>query len=125
MNAAPAKTTILLVEDDQGLRFLLQLELEAQGFRVMDYGSAEEALAESLDTIDLAVLDYHLPGHTGLQLLQSLRSLRGQVPALVISSEKDLNHHPRWPGRHTALLAKPFGRDSFLSSVNGCLSHNT
>jgi len=129
MNAAPTKTTILLVEDDRGLRFLLQLELEAQGFRVLDYGSAEEALAASptasLGEIDLAVLDYHLPGHTGLQLLQRLRSLRDQVPALGISSEKDLIHRPNWPRRHTRLLAKPFCRDSFLNSVNGCLSHET
>jgi DNA-binding response OmpR family regulator len=121
MNAAPTKTTILLVEDDRGLRFLLQLELEAQGFRVLDYGSAEEALAASratsLDDIDLAVLDYHLPGHTGLELLQSLRALRDQVPALVITSEKDLVHRPNWPGQHTSLLAKPFCRDSFLQSV--------
>lgn len=131
---APGTPTVLLVDDDQGLRLLLQMELEAAGFRVIEYGSAEEALAAYSpavptagpatglaaypESIDLAVLDYNLPGASGLMLLRQLRVRRGDLPALMISSEQQLTRRPDWPGKHTRLLAKPFCRSHFLSSIH-------
>ena len=123
MPTESGQTTILLVDDDPGLRFLLQMELESWGFHVIDYGCAEDALKASLDTVDLAVLDYNLPGHSGLELLQRLRSARSQFPALVITSEREVIHDPRWPRNHyTALLTKPFERAAFRASISNCLS---
>jgi len=123
MPSAARKTTILLVDDDPGLRFLLQMELESWGFKVLDYGSAEDALKAPLDNFDLAVLDYNLPGHSGLELLHHLRAIRSQVPALLITSEKEIIHDPRWPlNDYTALLAKPFQRDAFHASISNCLN---
>jgi len=118
------QTSILLVDDDPGLRFLLQMELESWGFHVSDYSCAEEVLNAPLDSVDLAVLDYNLPGHSGLELLQHLRAARSQVPALMITSEREITHDPRWPHNHyTRLLTKPFARDAFRASINRCLEH--
>ena len=128
-----ATATILLVDDDPGLRLLLRMELESWGFHVLDYGCAEDALTHMamhtsltektpLASVDLAVLDYNLPGHSGLELLQRLRAARSRVPALVISSEKEVVRDPRWPRNdYTTLLTKPFPREAFRASVSHCL----
>ena len=122
MPTESGQTSILLVDDDPGLRFLLQMELESWGFHVIDYGCAEDAIKAPLDSVDLAVLDYNLPGHSGLELLQRLRSARSQFPALVITSERAVIHDPHWPrNRYTALLTKPFQREAFRISISNCL----
>ena len=123
MPTESGQNTILLVDDDPGLRFLLQMELESWGFRVIDHGCAEDALKIPLDSIDLAVLDYNLPGHSGLELLQRLRIARSQFPVLVITSERDVIHDPRWPRNpYTRLLTKPFQREAFRVSISNCLN---
>lgn len=120
---APGRRTVLLVDDDRGLRLLLQSELEAHGFRVLDYGSAEEALANcpttEFDAIDLAVLDYDLPGADGLKLLRQLRTRRQDFPALMISGETGLTRRPDWPDQHTELLPKPFRNSLLLACIEG------
>lgn len=119
------QTTILLVDDDPGLRFLLQMELESWGFRVIDHGCAEDALKTPLDSVDMAVVDYNLPGHSGLELLQRLRAARSQFPALVITSQREVIHDPHWPHNpYTTLLTKPFQREAFRASISNCLSNS-
>ena len=114
--------TVLLVDDNPGLRLLLTSELEAGGYRVIACASAEAALARPPETIDLAVVDYHLPGRSGLKLLQRLRNHCGEVPALVITSEHNVRRDPDWPdNQRTTLLTKPFRQQAFLHSVSGCL----
>ena len=126
MPAANGQITILLVDDDPGLRFLLQMELESWGFHVVDFGCAEDALDTPPESFDLAVLDYNLPGHSGLELLQRLRATRSQVPALLITSEREVLRDPRWPQNpYTALLTKPFQREAFRASVSHCLGRST
>ena len=122
MPTESGQTTILLVDDDPGLRFLLQMELESWGFHVIDYGCAEDAIKAPLDSVDLAVLDYNLPGHSGLELLQRLRAARSRFPVLVITSESEVVRDPRWPHNpYTALLTKPFQREAFRISISNCL----
>ena len=61
---------LLLVEDDSGLRELLQEELEAEGYQVTACASAEEALIPLQQSdIDLLISDLRLPGADGLSLL--------------------------------------------------------
>ena len=67
--------TIMVVEDEPAIQDLIQINLEMGGYRVLTHGSAEEALQHiQLELPDLALLDWMLPGMTGVDMARRLRS---------------------------------------------------
>lgn len=115
--------TILLVEDDPCLLGILTLELEAAGYRVRGFSSAEQALAAmGPEGADLAILDYCLPGMNGLALLKRLRRSWPDLPALIISSDCEAGKLPSRRGLPAArLLRKPFLLGHLLHHVQTLL----
>jgi two-component system phosphate regulon response regulator OmpR len=100
---------LLVVDDDQRLRSLLQRYLTSNGFRVTAAADAKEAraLIKSID-FDCLVLDVMMPGESGLDLASDLRT-RSEVPILMLTARSDTEH--RIAGlEHGAddYLAKPF-----------------
>lgn len=78
---------ILVVDDDQRLRALLQRYLAEQGFRVSaaaDAAAARAALAAM--AYDLVVLDVMMPGESGFELVQALRARGNAVPVLMLTA---------------------------------------
>jgi two-component system phosphate regulon response regulator PhoB len=66
----------LVVDDDPDLREVVSAMLEAVGLAVESAGSAEDALARvGEQAFDLLVLDWMLPGKSGLELCRSIREL--------------------------------------------------
>lgn len=84
-------TTILLVEDDQHLRFGIAFNLRKEGYEVVDAGSAEEAEARLASgiTVDLGLFDVMLPGRSGLELLAALRTRGRSFPVLMLTARSD------------------------------------
>ncbi len=78
---------ILVVDDDLRLRRLLQRYLAENGFRVTTADDAADARAKmrSLQP-DLLVLDVMMPGETGLNLTESLRRDKADVPILLLTA---------------------------------------
>jgi two-component system phosphate regulon response regulator OmpR len=83
---SPAEPHVLVVDDDERLRGLLQRYLTGQGFRISVAETAAEARRklESL-TFDLLVLDIMMPGESGLELTRSLRR-QSAVPILLLTA---------------------------------------
>ena len=81
--------SILLVDDDPLIRSLGRELLEHLGFRVETAQDGPEALQcyRRQPRIDLVILDYNLPGHTGLEVLQKLKDLDSQARVLVASGD--------------------------------------
>jgi two-component system phosphate regulon response regulator PhoB len=81
---------VLVVEDDEALALLLQYNLQAEGFRVVGVSrTAEEAeIAIREDAPDLIILDWMLPGASGLELCRRLRSGRAasHIPILILTA---------------------------------------
>ncbi len=78
--------TVLLVEDEEDLRFSIRRFLERKGYSVAEAASVEAArtcLRAQLP--DLAVLDHRLPDGDGLEVLRSLKQLAPGVPALMLT----------------------------------------
>ncbi|MFY9341931.1 MAG: response regulator [Planctomycetota bacterium] len=76
---------VLLVEDDDPLRSCLGEFLASQGWEVGATGLAREALRMvSQRRFDFSLLDFHLPGMTGLELFQQLGARR-PLPAILMS----------------------------------------
>src|ERR1035438_4112585 len=73
------KKRILVVEDEDKLRRVLELQLVSAGFDVDKAASAEEGI-KVVDRADLVLTDLKLPNMDGLQLLPLLRRQNAQVP---------------------------------------------
>jgi DNA-binding NtrC family response regulator len=99
--------------------------LRSGGFEVVDAGSAREALerfSAARDEIDAALLDLTMPDTDGIQLLDSLRSLRPDLPVVLMSGHSPEDALERMAGRsRAACLAKPFGLAALLAAVDEVL----
>jgi len=84
--------TILIVEDDDNLRHILQRALEGNGFSVFSAAESAEALRlcqQQNRTIDLVVSDIVLPGLNGLELAERIRVARPEMKFLFITGFGD------------------------------------
>jgi DNA-binding response OmpR family regulator len=80
---------ILIVEDDDHIRSALRLMFEGEGFSVDDAPTGELGVALfSRMTSDVAVVDVMLPGMTGFQTCEALRST-SDVPIVIVSARDD------------------------------------
>jgi two-component system, OmpR family, response regulator ChvI len=81
------KGRVITVEDDDDFREILTLELEDSGFEVGAFPDAPSAL-QSISTVaaaDVILLDWSLPGTSGIELLSQLRSLGVDQPAVFLT----------------------------------------
>jgi CheY-like chemotaxis protein len=112
--------TVLVVEDDVGLRTYLTTILEEQGYSVIAAGSGEEALqALGGAKAMLAVLDIGLPGMDGFAVAEHLAK---DVPVIVVTGDP-LKAKMRAFGRTTPLtiLAKPITPEQFEAALQAAL----
>ena len=83
--------TILIVDDEEGIRISLRGILEDEGHEVAEADSAENALCYlQSNTIDLIFLDVWLPQMDGLTLLESLHTQFPEIPVLMISGHGNI-----------------------------------
>ena len=81
---------ICVVEDDDAVRASTRLLLEAEGYAVRDYASAESLLADAAAMTAACILtDYQLGGMTGLELLERLRERGIRAPAILMTANTD------------------------------------
>ena len=90
---APTGTeTILLVEDDDGIRRLARLILDSLGYHLLEAADGQEALAlaqQHTGGIDLLVTDVVMPRLGGRELADRLRLLRPELKILYLSGYSD------------------------------------
>lgn len=114
---------ILIVEDNDDFRLLLQLMLVDEGF-VVDAASCAEDAARLLTTRDyqLVLSDYSLPVHSGAWLLsQATRYPHRQVPFAIITGDPDAPGIPR----DVVVIPKPLDFDRLLMEVRRMLHKGT
>jgi DNA-binding NtrC family response regulator len=79
------KSRILVVEDEEKLRRVIELHLAACGYEVEKAGTAEEALRLA-DRADLILTDLRLPGMDGIELLSILQRQDSRIPTVVMTA---------------------------------------
>lgn len=80
---------ILVAEDDDAIRTLLDHHLCAEGFRCVHAAEGVSALGIARDGVDLAVLDIGLPRLDGLEIARTLRREGYRVPILILTARGD------------------------------------
>lgn len=79
---------ILVVEDETAIRRFIKINLERQGFDVVDVESGEEGLDAFLDFHpDIALLDVMLPGISGLDVAKRIRELDNNVGIIMLTAK--------------------------------------
>ena len=79
---------ILVVEDETAIRRFIKINLERQGFEVMDVESGEEGLDAFTDfNPDIALLDVMLPGISGLEVAKKIRELDYNVGIIMLTAK--------------------------------------
>src|SRR5262249_53583949 len=82
--APVAKQVVLIIDDDPTVRSSLKFSLEVEGFTVRAYSGPHEFLNEAdLPAKSCLLVDYYMPGMTGLELLARLRDRGVSIPAMI------------------------------------------
>ena len=83
-------STVHVVDDDEAVRDSTRILLESYGHPVQDYSSARAFLdANPKSPQGCLVLDIHMPGMSGLELLEEMRARKFSLPVIVITGRYD------------------------------------
>jgi len=87
-----AKTTVLVVDDDEAVRVTTAMILEDMGYTAIECGTGEAALKRLRDCsgIDLLLTDVVMPGMNGAELARQARAMRASLPIVFFSGYTDL-----------------------------------
>ena len=119
VEAAPPMTSrrLMVCEDDELIRSVVQDMLESKGYRVVPAASAEEAVErwDDGELVELLVTDLSLPGRNGVELARMLRERRPDLPVIYATGRAEESGVPL-DGRSEVLL-KPYGAEALIASI--------
>ena len=108
--------TVLVVDDEPSLRLLCRVNLELEGFRVLEAGSLDEARAAlEREHVDVVVLDVHLGSGDGRDLLDELRASESATRVVMLTGSVEPTG-----GRFAAadrVVTKPFEPLQLVATV--------
>jgi two-component system, LuxR family, response regulator FixJ len=115
----PDQRKVYVVDDDDAVRDSLRALLEASGFDVRDYDSAEDFLSHHCTQAKACLLvDVHMPVMSGIELLEHMRSHGPQLPTIMFTGRSDPMLKERaLRGGALELLDKPVAEESLLKAI--------
>jgi DNA-binding NtrC family response regulator len=115
--------TVLVVDDDQSFRRVMEYQLHEDGYRVLTAASASAALQQfELETIDVVVTDVKMPGGDGLELLARLKAMEPDLPIVMLTAHGTIGSAVEAMKRGAVdYLTKPFTREQFRVALSKTL----
>jgi DNA-binding response OmpR family regulator len=108
--------TVLVVDDEPSIRLLCRVNLELEGYEVVEAGTLADAReAVATREIALVLLDLHVGHESGRVLLEELRAGTPPVPVALVTGSAEL--HPSGDATADATLMKPFTIEQLLGTV--------
>lgn len=119
MNKSNRQKTVLLADDDENLRRVLEFQLAEAGYRVVTAANGADALDAFLQNqFDCVITDLRMPALSGLDLLQRLKAVNQETPVIVITAfgEVETAVAAMRAGAYD-YIAKPYNRDEVLLTL--------
>lgn len=120
------KPHILVVEDEKKLAKFVKLELEYEGYQVTVANDGLGGLSHARElTPDLILLDWMLPGISGVEICRRLRQTGDKVPIIILTAKDEVSD--RVAGLDAGAddyLIKPFSIEELLARVRASLRRN-
>jgi len=82
--------TILVVDDEPLIRYALNDRLTSDGYRVVEAGTAAQAIAKSQDGVDLVLLDYKLPDGDGMSVLTRIKEHDPDTLVILLTAHQSV-----------------------------------
>lgn len=115
-------TTVLLVEDEVAIVTMLRYNLEREGFKVLATGDGQEAVHMVKENQpDIIVLDWMLPGLTGVEICKQLRwdQTTKNIPIIMLSARGEEGDRIRGlDSGADDYMVKPFSPSELISRIN-------
>jgi two-component system phosphate regulon response regulator PhoB len=119
------KPRILIVEDEQALNLLLRYNLESEGYEVEIVARGDDAELRIAETSpDLVILDWMLPGVSGIEICRRLRARAEtkQLPILMLTARGEESERVRGLGTGADdYVVKPFSLPELIARVHALL----
>jgi two-component system, cell cycle sensor histidine kinase and response regulator CckA len=116
--------TVLVAEDEEGVRGVVTRILSRNGYSVLAASSGAEALdlfTQQTDAIDVVLTDVIMPGMSGKELADRIGELRPGVPILYMSGYEDRTISQRGVLRGKGYVRKPFTATELLREIERAL----
>jgi len=111
---------VLLVDDEEDVRFLMTRMLRTAGIEEVETTSTGEEALETLlegELPDVLILDQNMPGITGVQLMARVRDRYPDLPILFSSGQPDIESWEILKQRRVAVISKPFTMEEILAKL--------
>jgi DNA-binding response OmpR family regulator len=113
--------TVLVVDDEPAIRLLCRINLELEGYEVVEAGTLAEARAAvERGNLSAVLLDLRIGHENGRTLLEELRNRMPPVPVALVTGSAEL--HPAGDGTADATLVKPFTIEQLVRAVRALTS---
>jgi two-component system, cell cycle sensor histidine kinase and response regulator CckA len=115
---------VLVVDDEPMIRRFAERVLHEAGFGVLkatDGADALELIRAGVATLDVVLSDIMMPRMNGVQLLESLSTLRPELPVILMSGYGKAQLAERGIASPCGVLSKPFAPDVLLAEVRRCI----
>jgi DNA-binding NtrC family response regulator len=123
-----AKPKVLIVDDEEALRFLLASELEAEAFDVMSAGDGDEAIemirkkVEHNEKYDVILLDIKMPKVDGFEVLKFVKANVPETKVIMLTAYADVKNAIESLRQGASdFVSKPYDLDDILTSINRAL----
>ena len=109
---------VIVLDDDLAVRNALKFSLEVEGFTVRSYATGAELL-DAADPPDCGclVVDQHMPGMSGLDLIELLRSRHFSAPAILITGDPSPSVRARASKACVPIVEKPLLGNALLRQI--------
>ncbi|TDY30316.1 nitrogen regulation protein NR(I) [Janthinobacterium sp. 75] len=117
---------IWIVDDDESIRWVLEKALARENLATKSFANARDAIAAlEFDTPQVLVSDIRMPGASGLELLQTVKSRFPGLPVIIITAFSDLDSAvASFQGGAFEYLAKPFDIDKAVELIRRALEES-
>jgi len=117
---------VWIVDDDRSIRWVIEKALSREGIAFNSFSTAQEALAALADGApEVLVSDIRMPGQSGLELLQAVKTRHPAVPVIVMTAYSDLDSAvAAFQGGAYEYLPKPFDVDQAVDLIRRALDES-